>query len=263
MIDTHTHTTFSFDAKSSPVDMAERGKELGLQYMAFTDHYDRDYAHIFRYRFVRQLKLDKYVEEVMKLKEKYPFLALGIECGYSRLAEKDYCNNIPFDKMDYIINSIHTIDKLDCYEQTYFRKYEKEEAFTKYLNKILESLDAKYDFDTIAHIGFVRKNCPYTDPSMKLSEYGDMIEAILKRIIEKDKTLEVNSNIKYKDFMPTREIIQLYYDLGGRNITFASDAHVTNRVAEMYSDAAELVKSIGFTHWTVYRERKPIKIEIE
>ena len=263
MIDAHTHTTFSFDAKSSPVDMAERGKELGLSYMAFTDHYDRDYAHILRYKFIRQLKLQKYVEEITKMKERYPFLALGIECGFSLRAEKDYCNNIPFDKMDYIVNSIHTIDNLDCYEQTYFKKFDKEEAYNKYLMKVLASLDAKYEFDTIAHIGFVRKNAPYTDAGMPLSEYGDVIEAILKKIIEKDKTLEINSNIKYRDFMPQKEIVQFYYDLGGRNITFASDAHVTNRVAEMYFDAAEMVKSIGFTHWTVYRERKPQKIEIE
>ena len=263
MIDAHTHTTFSFDAKSDPVAMAERGKELGLKYMAFTDHYDRDYAHIFRYRFIKQLKLDKYVEEMIKMKEKYPFLALGIECGYSVRAEKDYCNNIPFDKMDYIVNSIHTIDKLDCYEQAYFRKFDKETAYKQYLVKILESLDAKYEFDTVAHIGFVRKNAPYKDASMPLSEYGDIIEAILKKIIEKDKTLEVNSNIKYKDFMPTAEVLRLYYDLGGRNVTFGSDAHITDRVADMYTDAAELAKSIGFTYWTVYRERKPQKIEIE
>lgn len=262
MIDAHTHTKFSFDGKSSAVDMAERGKELGLEYMAFTDHFDRDYSHILRYKLVRQLNIEKYVEAVSKMKEQYPFLALGIECGYSELAEKDYIEKIPYEKMDYVINSIHTVDGLDCYTAAYFSKTEKKEAYKNYLLKVLKSVDAKYSFDTVTHIGFVRKNAPYEDAAMPLDEYRDIIEAILKRIIENDKTLEINSNIKYKDFMPTEEIIRFYYELGGRNVTFASDAHLTARVGDMYNEAASLAKSIGFTHWTVYRERKPVKIEI-
>ncbi len=262
MIDAHTHTKFSFDGRSSAVDMAERGKELGLKYMAFTDHFDRDYKHILRYKFVRQLNIEKYVAAVTEMKEKYPFLALGIECGYSELAEADYAEKIPYDKMDYVINSIHTVDGLDCYTAAYFSQKTIIEAYSKYLEKVLKSVDAKYGFDTVTHIGFVRKNAPYDDASMPLGTYGDIIEAILKKIIENGKTLEMNSNIRYKDFMPTREIIERYYELGGRSITFASDAHLTARVGEMYDEAAAIVKDIGFKYWTVYRERKPVMIEI-
>ena len=141
-------------------------------------------------------------------------------------------------------------------------KIQKEEAYGKYLRKILKSLDAKYPYDTVTHIGFVRKNAPYADASMPLAEYIDVIDEILKKIIEKGKTLEVNSNIKYKDFMPTAEILKRYYELGGRSITFASDAHLTARVGELYDVASETVKDIGFRYWTVYRERKPLHIEI-
>lgn len=262
MIDAHTHTKFSFDGKSSAVDMAERGKELGLEYMAFTDHCDRDYAHIWRYKIVRQLNVKKYVAAIKEMKEKYPFLALGIECGYSELAEDDYLKMIPFSEMDYILNSVHTVDGLDCYTASYFSGREKKDAYGKYLYKVLKSLDAKYPFDTVTHIGFVRKNAPYADASMPLAEYIDVIDEILKKIIDKGKTLEVNSNIKYKDFMPTAEILKRYYELGGRSITFASDAHLTARVGELYDVASETVRDIGFRYWTVYRERKPLHIEI-
>lgn len=263
MIDAHTHTKFSFDGESAAEDMAKRGQELGLKYMAFTDHLDRDYAHILRYKNIRQLNVAKYVDAISEMKERYPFLALGIECGYSELAEKDYAELIPYDKMDYVINSIHTIDGLDCYNYDYFADKTVFEAFSKYLLKVLKSVDAPYDFDTITHIGFVRKNAPYEDVSMPMSVYGDIIDEILKRIIARDKTLELNSKIKYRDFMPTAEVVARYYELGGRNITFASDAHVTTKVGNMYAEAADLAKSIGFKYWTVYRERKPIKMEIE
>lgn len=233
MIDAHTHTRFSFDGKSSAADMAERGRELGLEYMAFTDHFDRDYAHILRYKLVRQLNIDKYVARVSEMKERYPFLALGVECGFSELAEKDYIERIPFDKVDYVINSVHTVDGLDCYTSSYFSGKQAEEAYVKYLMKVLKSVDAGYSYDTVTHIGFVRKNAPYEDAGMPLSLYGDILDLIFRKIIEKDKTLEINSNIKYKDFMPTRELIARYYELGGRNVTFASDAHLVSRVGDM------------------------------
>lgn len=262
MIDTHTHTKFSCDGKSTPHKMAERGKKLGLTYMAFTDHCDRDYTKLYKYLYVGQLDVEEYMKAVTEMKEEYPFLALGIELGYSKQAVEDY-KNLPLDKFDYVLNSIHTVNGLDCYTSDFFEGRTKKEAYEKYLLKVLESVNAEYSFDTISHIGFVRKNAPYEDKSMTMAEFGDILDEIFKGIIERNKTLELNCNIKSKDFMPTKELVARYYELGGRNISFASDAHVRARVAENYNEGAELVKEIGFTHWTVYRERKPIKVPIE
>lgn len=263
MIDAHTHTHFSFDGKCTATQMAERGKELGIEYMAFTDHYDRDYAHIERYKTVPQMEIGQYVREIAAMKEKYPFLALGIECGYSELAEEDYVETLPYDKLDYILNSIHTVDGVESYGADYFVGKTKKESYGAYLEKVLKSLDAKYDYDTVSHIGYVRKSSPYSDPSITMAEFGDLIDEILKKIVRKDKTIEINSNIKTKDFMPTAEIIRRYRELGGENLTFSSDAHLVGRVGEMYDVAKEMAKSCGFRYWTVYRERKKNRIEID
>jgi len=242
--------------------MAEKGASLNLSYMAFTDHCDRDYAKLYKYMTVGQMNVEKYVNAVSAMKEKYPFLALGIELGYSKEAERDY-KAIDLSRFDCVLNSVHIVNGLDCYNKEYFDGKTKHEAFFKYLNKIYESLDADYSFDIITHIGFVRKNAPYDDRSITMAEFGDIIDAIFKKIIDKNKTLEINCNIRTKDFMPTKELVERYYYLGGRNISFASDAHVVNRVAEMYAEGAELVKSVGFNYWTVYRERQENKIKID
>lgn len=262
MVDTHTHTSFSFDGRCSSVDMAERGKELGLNYMAFTDHLDRDYVHIDRYSYVGQLDINRYIKEVTALKERYPFLALGIELGYSEKAENDYCTMLEMARFDYVLNSIHTIDGQDVYNSEYFEDKDKKTAYTNYLLQVNKSTKAKYFYNTISHLGFVRKNSTYEDNFMPLSEYGDVLEEIFKNIIDMGKTLEVNTNIKTQDFMPTKELLTRYYEMGGRSIAFASDAHVANRIGDMYEQASEMVTGIGFRYWTVYRERKPIFIEI-
>lgn len=242
--------------------MAEKGKELDLKYMAFTDHCDRDYAKLYKYIHVRQLDAEKYLAAVTEMKNNYPFLAVGIELGYSPLAEADY-KKLPLHKFDYVINSVHTVYGLDCYNKEFFDGKSKEEAYGKYLKCVSESVDASYSFDTITHLGFVRKNAPYEDNSMPMSLFGDQIDEILKKIIDKNKTLELNSNVKSKDFMPVAEIVARYRELGGENICFSSDAHFTARIGEMYADAAELTKQLGFRYWTVYRERIMQKIKID
>lgn len=263
MIDTHTHTKFSFDGKDSAVDMAERGRELNLDYMAFTDHFDRDYVYIDKYSFVGQLDVKGYIEGVTNLKERYPFLALGIELGYSERAENDYNKLLDIKKFDYVLNSIHTIDSLDVYNSEYFEEKSKHKAYETYLLQVLKSTKAKFFYNTISHLGFARKNSNYQDNLMPLSDYRDIVDAIFKNIIDMGKTLEVNSNIKTSDFMPTSEYLKRYFELGGRSIAFASDAHVVGRIGEMYTEACDMVKDIGFRYWTVYRERNPVFIEIE
>ncbi len=263
MLDTHTHTLYSFDGRDSAIDMANKGKELNLEYMAFTDHYDRDYVYIDRYSYVGQIDVENYVKGVTKLKEEYPFLAMGIELGYSELAEKDYVTLLKNYKFDYVLNSIHTVDGMDVYNSEYFLDKTKHQAYSEYLKKVLKSTNANYPYNAISHIGFARKNSTYQDNYMPIEEYADIVDAIFVSIIEKGKTLEVNSNVKTKDFMPCKDFLKRYYELGGRSISFASDAHVASRVCDMYEEACELVKSIGFTYWTVYREGKPSYIKID
>lgn len=263
MIDSHTHTHFSADGRATAIAMAERGKELGLSYMAFTDHFDRDYYYIPRYQAVRQLDIAAYVTTVSAMKERYPFLALGIECGYSEQAEEDYQKMIPYESLDCVLNSVHTVDGLECYGEDYFENKTKEKSYGRYLGKILESLDAKYDYDVVSHIGYVRKNAPYADPGITMKEFGDVLDAVLQKIVEKGKTLEINSNIRTKDFMPTKEIVLRYRQLGGENVTFSSDAHVVGRVGDLYDAAKTMAKDCGFSYWTVYRNRQPIKIKID
>ena len=57
-------------------------------------------------------------------------------------------------------------------------------------------------------------------------------------------------------------MMERYYALGGRRITFSSDAHNKKSIGDRYELASNLVKEIGFTHWTVYKDRIPYEIEI-
>ena len=87
----------------------------------------------------------------------------------------------------------------------------------------------------------------------------------MKLIIEKDKTLEINTHVHKNgmEYLPENEILKRYYELGGRNITFSSDAHRASFICDKYELAKNVVKEIGFTEWTVYKKQKPFKIKID
>lgn len=262
MIDTHTHTKFSFDGQDSAETMIKEAERLKLEYFAVTDHCDYDYNYIKKYFFMRRIRLKRYLHELCALKEKYPFLAIGIELGYSKKAQKDYFEKLHFEDFDYIINSTHTVDGNDCYFKPYFKGKDKNTAYSRYFEKVYRSLDASYPYQTVSHIGYVRKNAPYSDKSIKYSDYKEVIDRILQKIIALDKCLEINTNTKNSGIMPEKEIIMRYYELGGRKISFASDAHTVDRICENYDEVAKLVSDIGFEYWTVFKKQKPFQIKI-
>ena len=90
------------------------------------------------------------------------------------------------------------------------------------------------------------------------------IDDILKTIIAKDKILEVNSSTKQLPqlCMPDVNILQRYYDLGGRKVSFGSDAHFTSRILEKRKEIVEALKQMGFTYITVPFKGEHIKVEI-
>ena len=105
----------------------------------------------------------------------------------------------------------------------------------------------------VAHIGYCARNAAYADPKLRYADFADIIDAILKKIIEKNKILEVNSSAKTacSPFIPDTDILQRYFDLGGRNVIFSSDAHEETRMGDRRDIRAAAHRKIGFTHVTL------------
>lgn len=263
MIDTHTHSTFSHDGHNKIETMIKRAKKIGIKYLAITDHCDWDYLEIDGYDHFRQIDLVGYLKEIEKQKELTEGieLAIGLELGFHSLATETYNKNIPFDRFDSIINSVHSIGNHDVYFPAYFVGQKRDEAYLKYLQGVQESIMAPYPYTTIGHIGYIAKNSIYENKSLLYNDFTDILDMILKAIIDKDKTLELNSNIRTDICMPNISILKRYKELGGENITFASDAHKIHRLGEGYNEVKDLAASIGYKYWTVYKKLAPSKIK--
>lgn len=263
MIDFHLHSKFSHDGHQKLNTIIETAAAKGFTHIAVTDHCDWDYLFLKGYWYERQIKLKKYLKTLKAIAADSPIsVAVGIELGYHALATKKYLSEMPFDELDYVINSAHSADGDDAYFPSFFRKKERDYAYKLYLDAVEESLEAPYPYCTISHIGYVAKNAPYENPVFLYSDHAEQLDRILKRIIELDKTLEINSNIKVQNFMPHESIVERYVELGGKKVIFGSDAHRTPRIGEGYKEAETLVKSLGISEWAIYKNLEPVTVKI-
>lgn len=267
MIDTHTHSIFSADGYEKMEDIIIKSIDMGLTYIAISDHLDRDYLYINNLNNVPQLDTDVYYDTLLKLKDKYREkikLGIGLEVGYSRKSENDSKLDIDKYPYDIIINSVHTVNEKDPYYGDYFGDMDKIQSYGEYLKCIRESLDASYLYHTVGHIGYVSRYGPYQDKTLRYEEFKEQIDDILISIIDKDKTLEVNTNaqLALTTTLPNYNIIKRYKELGGEKITYASDAHRLIRICDKYNMVCDMLSAFNFKYLTYFYQGKEYQHKI-
>lgn len=262
--DTHTHSKHSPDGYVDIAAMAQTAVDLGADYLAITDHCDMDTQQEGNKVPVpwRLLDLEAYQADFFKVKEEFKdkiYLAFGIEAGYDKRANGAYQDIISRYNFDIVINSVHFVSGWDAYFPYFFDGKIKSEAYTMYLEAVYESLFAPYRFDIVGHVGYCVRNAPYEDKVMHYADNPELIDKIFLKVIELKKALEVN---RHNSIIPNIEMLQRYHDLGGRKISFGSDAH-RGDVFNKYQETCEILKKIGFTQFTIFKQGKEEQIEIE
>jgi histidinol-phosphatase (PHP family) len=262
LIESHSHTFFSHDGQMDIKALVEEAKKRGYYYVAVTEHLDRDYLCVRDDNIkMRQLDLKAYkkgFDEAKKLQGDKLYLAFGVEVGFGsqKQVKEFYENKLPMYDFDVIINSVHVVQGKDLYYPYAYEKFDKATMYNKYINAITNSLRANYPYDIVGHIGYISRYAPYDDKGLLMPETKDAIDEMLLEIVKRDKTIEINTNNKAGNILPERCILERYFLLGGRNVTFSSDAHYLNRLGDRYEQAASLALSCGFTHWTIYKKRQ-------
>lgn len=269
--DMHMHTWFSTDSEACPRDMADEAVRKGLKTICFTDHFDKDDLEwgeegIF--------DMDAYFVEMQKLQEEYAGklnIRIGIELGL-RTYLKDYYEELtkkyPFD---FVIGSVHNVPYkkdaegnilyTDPAAEKLFTDRTDKEAYRLMMETTLENVRTSECFQTLGHLDYVVRYGKSREKEYSYTDYADIIDEILKLLIEKEKGLEVNSaGLKYglPFAHPHPDVLKHYRELGGEIITIGADAHKPEHIAYDFARAEEILKSCGFKYYTEFFEQKPV-----
>ena len=269
--DMHMHTWFSTDSEACPRDMADEAVRKGLKTICFTDHFDKDDLEwgeegIF--------DVDAYFVEMQKLQEEYAGklnIRIGIELGL-RTYLKDYYEELtkkyPFD---FVIGSVHNVPYkkdaegnilyTDPAAEKLFTDRTDKEAYRLMMETTLENVRTSDCFQTLGHLDYVVRYGKSREKEYSYTDYADIIDEILKLLIEKEKGLEVNSaGLKYglPFAHPHPDVLKRYHELGGEIITIGADAHKPEHIAYDFAKVEEILKSCGFKYYTEFFEQKPV-----
>lgn len=258
--DYHMHCSFSADSDSPMESMIEQSIARGLTSICFTDHQDWDIQYIdMDFTF----DTEAYLPEFFRCREKYRDqiqVLLGVELGlqpHLRDRIRDYIAKYPFD---FIIGSSHAAHGVDPYQKCFFEGRSEREAYLEYFTSIEENLQVHEGFQVYGHLDYAVRYGPNQNRDYSYEAYADVLDAILKQLIQKGIGIEINtSGFKYGLDQPHPHpgILKRYRELGGEIITVGSDAHCPEHIAYEFERAKQVLLAAGYRYYTVFRERKP------
>lgn len=267
--DYHLHSSFSGDSKAPMEAMIERGIALGLKNMCFTEHMDMDFPYASEeQKGMFELNTDSYLYELIRLKEKYApqiNVYFGVELGLQPHITKELSKYSKEYDFDFIIGSSHLCNKKDPYYPAFYDGRSEEEAYLDYFSSIAANLKVFGNFDVYGHLDYVVRYGPNKDKAYSYGRYKDILDTVLRLLIDKEKGLEINTGaISYhlKELNPCTDIIRRYRELGGEIITVGSDAHSPDRICCGFSLAADILKECGFKYFTIFSKRIPEFIKL-
>lgn len=258
--DYHLHTEFSADADTPVTAQIERAIELGIPQICLTDHMDIDmpkqYGHF-------TFDTDEYFVVLRNLQARYRDrirLMIGVELGlqpHLKTELTEYAATYPFD---YIIGSTHLVRRIDPYFPEYFEGRSEKTAHLEYFEETLKNLQTYTDFDSLGHLDYIVRYGATKNLHYNWNEFGDLIDEILRILIDKGIALECNT-AGYKAGLghpnPTEGILTRYRELGGELLTLGSDGHRPEHVAYAFNKIGDVLKGCGFKYYTVFEGRRP------
>ena len=245
----------------------------GLAGVCFTDHCDFFVPPM-------KAKYEEYVPEVFdvearnaeidKVNAKCPqdfHVFKGIEIGVQKSERDKIAAHLEKYSFDEIIASVHYLDDTDPFWGGYYEGKTWRYAYGHYLETLYDEMVWLGDrFDIMGHYDYVTRYAPYPECSILYKDFPDILDSMLRYLVENGKALEINTKT-YQDFkgrtpVLDKNILMRYRELGGEIISLGSDSHDADRVGFNFERTAVLVSRCGFRYLAHFDKRKPVMLPI-
>ncbi|WP_458682466.1 PHP domain-containing protein [Prescottella equi] len=267
--DSHVHTEWSWDtggpssAAAGRMNlMCERAVAIGLPAVVFTEHFDLD--HNWRTELEdllphQQHLLDSngylkpppfdiagYLNGIDRCRHRFPDLMIltGVEFGQPHLHGEHAAQLVDLSGVDRVNGSLHTLKVgEDRYEpNTLFRKWRPDAVINAYLDEIPQMVARSDEFEVFCHIDYAVRAWPTAEAGpFNPHHFEEGFRAAMRAIADSGRALEINTR-RLRPWIP-----QWWKEEGGRAITFGSDAHVPEALADNFPEAIAMIEHHGFT----------------
>lgn len=265
-LDLHVHTDNSPDGNHSAMFLCEQAEFNGMRAVALTDHCETD---VYRAEHFDKRVQAAFMEATMAQSAfRGKVLVLrGIELGQPHYDVKTAEEILRTRPYDVVIGSVHNLrGRQDFYFMESFDPAEVHAILTEYFDEILQMLEWG-NFDVLAHLTYpLRYFYAKSGISVDLADYKQQVDEILLRTAHLQKALEINTaglRQPIGKLSPEFETVKRFRELGGKYVTYGSDAHYAEHIGAGLTEAYDVMRAAGFSELTFFQQRTPLQMPIE
>lgn len=260
LADYHLHTDYSFDGHESVDEVCARAFENHLDEISITDHLDiysdRTYESV--------LDLHSLFRDIRRARWKYRGsleIAMGVELGQPMVNPPEYKRFMRnYTDLDFIIGSVHNIVNDTDVADLDLNLYSPPDVFERYFGLLMDYA-VHYDYDVLGHITYPLRYFQLAGKDFDIAPYYSRIKELFSVVIARGRGIELNvSGLRQNPpfTMPPADLLRIYYLMGGRILTFGSDAHYLRDIGHGIEEGHRIAREAGFTSYTTFWKRHPI-----
>jgi len=250
--DLHNHTYLCNHATGSVDEYIQKAISQGIRVFGFSDHAPMNFDQKYRMNF-EQMNL--YEEMVLSAKKKYSD-KISVRLGYEVDYLEGYIDNRVLDRdVDYLIGSVHFIDKWGFDNPEFIGKYDNmdiDDIWHKYFDAITKMAQSKL-FDIVGHFDLIKVFKFFPTQDIKT-----IASSALDAIAEANMAIEINGAGLRKPVKEAYPSLLLLREAKKRAIpiTFGSDAHAVEQIGLFSKDMVALAVEAGYKSSVTFEKRK-------
>ncbi len=276
--DYHVHTQFSCDSEYPMEQVVRDAINMGLDELCFTEHIDygtkRDWDDPRGVLYcaggpgepekmpMANADHPRYYQKVRQLQAQYAdriTLKFGAEFGIQTHTISQFEALRATYPYDFVLLSVHQVQDKEFWTQEFQRGLSQDAYNLRYYEEMLALVRQWQGYSCLAHMDLIARYDlagPYPFEKVR-----PIVAEILSTVIENGKGIEVNtSSHRYglSDLTPSRDILRLYRDLGGRILTIGSDSHKPAHLGKYIFETMQELKTMGFESICTFDRMQPI-----
>lgn len=270
LADVHVHSEYSHDSVCPVAEIIRTSKERHIDLVCITDHCDLYPNHDVKALLEQRKQIVEGIAESVRGAANVEILT-GIELGGGFIEPEIARAVVQSQRFDMVLGSVHGI--MFRGERLSTSKFDfgsaDEATMLEYLDCYMDAtvyIAEKLDVDVLAHMTYILR---YINGKYKRNVDWHILEEKIRRafqaIIDRNIALEINTSCvggAYDEWLPAREIVDLYIEMGGRLFVLGSDAHKAEKIVNGFEEVKAYLRQRGIQYLVYYKNRAPHQYSI-